>query len=297
MKKINNDYIKAPFNFVGGKYKLLSQILPLFPKDIEYYYEPFGGSWTVGINVNSKYHSYNDIMTPLVRILNLFKSCVVHNLKKKICDIIEEYDLSDPHNVQKKDYNKEQYFKMRDDYNKMPVPPMLYTLITCSFSNQIRFNSKNEFNMPYGYRYFNPKMQDNFVKFITKLQQQKIKICNLDFGEYFYNEIFPLSFDSNQKADNTFIYIDPPYLNAVATYNENGGWTENDEKDLLALLDEANKKGIKFALSNNLKYDNKILSEWMKKYNVYYLNTDYDNCNYHKKTKGNDQEVLITNYS
>ncbi|WP_306306929.1 DNA adenine methylase [Helicobacter cinaedi] len=33
--------------------------------------------------------------------------------------------------------------------------------------------------------------------------------------------------------ENDFVYIDPPYLITCATYNENGGWDEQDEKDLL----------------------------------------------------------------
>ena len=51
-----------------------------------------------------------------------------------------------------------------------------------------------------------------------------------------------------------------------------------------------------FALSNNLKYGNDVLNEWMRKYNVHYLNANYTNCNYHKINKDKDIEVLITNY-
>ena len=93
-----------------------------------------------------------------------------------------------------------------------------------------------------------------------------------------------------------FLYCDPPYFNSVATYNEQGGWSEKDEKDLLELLDEVNKQGIRFALSNNLKYNNPLLDEWKNKYNVHYIDGNYNNCNYQKKDKSKDIEVLITNY-
>ena len=56
------------------------------------------------------------------------------------------------------------------------------------------------------------------------------------------------------------------------------------------------KKGVRFALSNNLKYNNSFLYEWKDKYNVHFLNGDYSNCNYQKKDKSQDIEVLITNY-
>lgn len=42
---IKQEYIKSPLNYVGGKYKLLPQILPLFPKNIDTCIDLFGG-WT-----------------------------------------------------------------------------------------------------------------------------------------------------------------------------------------------------------------------------------------------------------
>ena len=96
--------------------------------------------------------------------------------------------------------------------------------------------------------------------------------------------------------NDDFIYCDPPYYNSIATYNENGGWSEKDEIDLLNFLDVVNEHNGRFALSNNLKYDNPILDKWKDKYNVHYLNGDYSNCNYQKKDKSKDIEVLITNY-
>ncbi len=78
--------------------------------------------------------------------------------------------------------------------------------------------------------------------------------------------------------------------------NEQNGWTKNHEKKLLSILDVLNEKGIKFALSNNLKYNNPFLDEWKNKYNIHYFNRDYSNCSYHKIDRSKDIEVLITNY-
>ena len=93
-------------------------------------------------------------------------------------------------------------------------------------------------------------------------------------------------------------YFDPPYLITQAPYNAT--WTENDEIDLLKKLDELNKKGYKFALSNVIESNgktNEILKKWAKKYNIIYLNRKYLNSNYRKKNITIAQEVLITNYS
>ena len=39
-----NNYIKSPLNYVGGKYKLLNEIIPLFPNDINTFVDLFGGA-------------------------------------------------------------------------------------------------------------------------------------------------------------------------------------------------------------------------------------------------------------
>ena len=93
------------------------------------------------------------------------------------------------------------------------------------------------------------------------------------------------------------VYVDPPYLITCASYNENGGWTENDEKDLLKVLDELNDKKVRFALSNVLKNKgrkNTILNDWIKAHNdltVHHLNFNYSNCNYHTDNKNGNCSV------
>lgn len=37
------DLVKSPLNYVGGKFKLLPQILPYFPNDIDTFYDVFAG--------------------------------------------------------------------------------------------------------------------------------------------------------------------------------------------------------------------------------------------------------------
>ena len=59
------------------------------------------------------------------------------------------------------------------------------------------------------------------------------------------------NFDVSFLTSNDFVYVDPPYLITCATYNEQGGWDEKAEKDLLAFLDELHNKGIRFALHNS----------------------------------------------
>jgi site-specific DNA-adenine methylase len=137
-------------------------------------------------------------------------------------------------------------------------------------------------------------MQLKLQKFIDRLKEKEYKFSNLDFRE----------FNIAMLNSNSFVYADPPYLITCATYNEQGGWGKNDEKDLLKFLDNLHEHNIKFALSNVLRAkgkENSILIDWVRKncnkYKVINLNYDYNNSNYQTKNKDSiTEEVLIINY-
>ena len=69
----NNNAVKSPINYTGGKYKLLNQIMPFFPKDIDTFVDAFCGGFNVGANIKAKKIIANDNQKSLVRILNLMK--------------------------------------------------------------------------------------------------------------------------------------------------------------------------------------------------------------------------------
>lgn len=48
------DFIKSPLNYTGGKYKLLPQLLEIFPKEIDIFVDLFAGGGNVAVNVNAK---------------------------------------------------------------------------------------------------------------------------------------------------------------------------------------------------------------------------------------------------
>ena len=274
-------YIKSPLNYVGGKYKLLKEILPLFPNDIDTFVDLFGGGFNVGINVNAEHIVYNDLEEHVVELLNYLSDNETEKLLSEIDSLIEKYNLSKE--------NAEGFNQLREYYNKENNSPIVfYTMICYAFNYQIRFNQNGKYNMPFGKARssFNPSLRQKFIEFVEELHSKNITFLSESFE----------TFNIEDLDSNDFVYCDPPYFNSVAAYNEQGGWTEEHEKMLLILLDSLNDKGVKFALSNNLKYDNPLLDEWKNKYNVHYLNGDYSNCNYHKIDRSKDVEVLITNY-
>ncbi len=68
------EIVKSPLNYTGGKYKLLPQILPLFPDKIETFVDIFCGGCNVAINVPAKKTICNDIDSNLIGLFKFFKS-------------------------------------------------------------------------------------------------------------------------------------------------------------------------------------------------------------------------------
>ncbi|MDU7033147.1 MAG: Dam family site-specific DNA-(adenine-N6)-methyltransferase [Finegoldia magna] len=303
-KKMN---ISCPFNYIGGKFKLLEQLQPLFDEK-EVFLDLFAGGGNVGINSASSKVIFNDSNEKLIDLIKFIKDTDTDVLLKQIDNIIDEYRLSNTAlygysyydcNSSKglAGYNKERFLKLRNDFNAKVIAgeidySMLYILIVFSFNNQIRFNRKGLFNLPVGKRDFNSKMRSKLVLFSEELKSKDIQFLRKDFRDISLDDF----------SQETFIYCDPPYLITNATYNENGMWTDLDEKALLEFLDQANEKGFSFALSNVLESKNKrndILYNWIKSKGYYcnYLKKSYSNSNYHRKDKNSiSEEVLITNY-
>lgn len=298
---LQKEFIKSPLNYTGGKFKLLNQIVPYFPKKIDTFVDLFSGGCNVAINSHADKIVANDINKEVIELYEYFKNNSIEKIRSEIDKLIQKYDLSESskYGYEKYDtdskkglasYNKEKYLKLREDYNKNPNPIMFYTLIIFAFNNQIRFNKSGKFNLPVNKRDFTSNMQKNLELFVNRLKNLDIEFISSDFREV-------------SIPNNSFVYVDPPYLATTASYNENGGWNERLEQELLDYLDSLNNRGIKFALSNVLESKgnkNQLLIDWYKSknYKVNYLNHSYSNCNYQTKNrdKNSTVEVLITNY-
>lgn len=276
------ELIKSPLNYTGGKFKLLGQLLPLFPptEDCDTFIDLFCGGCNVAANVEYSKVIANDSLGQLIGIYEHFKALSPQDIDGLIEQHIAEYNLSKT--------NKEGYYKLKDKYNSTKDNSLLFTLICYAFNNQIRFNKSGEYNMPFGKdrSSYNKAIKERIPSFVSRVK-------NIEFR----NE----SFEKIEPEGNSFIYCDPPYLITTATYNESGGWTEKEEVKLLDYLDRCNSQGVKFALSNVLTHKgkvNSILDNWAEKYNIHYLNKNYDSCSYHTKIEVGQKttEILVTNY-
>ena len=289
----NKQYIKSPLNYVGGKYKILNQIIPKFPKKINTFVDLFGGGFNVGINVNSKKVIYNDIIIPLCELMKFFSTTTADKLIEKLEKNILVNNLNKE--------NTDSFLQLRNKFNHQLYENDedrildFYTLILYSFNYQIRFNKDLKYNTPFGKNRssYNSNTKINLKKFIKKINSIELNVTNTKFDKFNFSKL----------TCDDFVYCDPPYLITTGSYNDgNRGikdWTENEEQKLLQILDELNERNIKFALSNVFEANgkkNQLLIDWSKKYNVYIIKNSFNNSNYRRKNKNDTVEVLITNY-
>ena len=140
-KKLN---ISCPFNYTGGKFKLLEQLQPLFNKK-EVFLDLFAGGGNVGINSSSSKVIFNDLNEKLIDLIKFIKDTDTNILLKQIDSIIDKYGLSNTslygYSYYDCDssrglagYNKEKFLRLRDDFNAKVLAgetdySMLYVLI------------------------------------------------------------------------------------------------------------------------------------------------------------------------
>lgn len=267
-------YTRTGLNYTGNKYRLLPQIEPIISNKGKVFVDLFGGAGVVGANVKG-YEKivYNEIDTKIYDIVKML------NQEKGIVQKIEGIVASNSLDRE----NREAFMVFRDKYNESEkTKENLYVLACHSFSNQIEFNQEDKFNIPFGRRTFNRNQKAAIARF----QEKK----NIEFKN--------LSFENVEVTSDCFVYADPPYFGTDTTYNRRrvGGWGIEEENRLRNYLIELDKKGIKWALSNEL-IKNSTLRDWAEEnsFNIRGINWSYSTCSYQRESS-QTQEVLITNF-
>lgn len=285
----NNEIIKSPIFYMGNKYKLLNDLLIYIPKEneVNLFIDLFGGSGVVGANVPYKNVLYNELNDNIYNLFKMLNEIEPNIIIKHIKTRIKEFNL--------KKEDEKSYIKFRKFYNESNKNILdLFTLTYFSFSNLIRFNSNNDFNMPVGNQYFKKGEHDTQIKlFCNLLKQKNLIIKNEDAFKLLKYLV---------KDNKQFIYLDPPYTNTLAIYNEQrafGGWTIENDYKLFKELDRLDKLGIKWLMSNVLEnkgVKNTHIEKWANENNYTIIDLEHKEYSALGKGNANTREVLILNY-
>lgn len=242
--------------------------------------EPFMGSGVVGFNIEPNKAIFADSNPHIIAFYNCIKSgkitpFVVRSFLEHEGALLEKGDA-------------EYYYTVRKRFNELHNPLDFLFLNRACFNGMIRFNKKNDFNVPYGH-----KPQRFSKAYITKIVNQVSHVAGL-LQKYSWSFICQSFEETISMADhNSFIYCDPPYIGRHVDYYDS--WDEESEIKLHLALTEAN---VKYMLStwdhNDFRQNEYITSVW---HDCHKITKEHF---YHVGAKVSNRkpmiEALLTNY-
>lgn len=153
------------------------------------------------------------------------------------------------------------------------------------YSSMFRYNSKNDFNVPYGGISYNENYLNKKIDYLyLDVNQEKYKkthIKNMDFEEFL---------DGFNYSKDDFIFLDPPYDSEFSSYAGNA-FSQEDQKRLASFLNRTNAKFLlvikKTEFIENLYKDCKFtIKSFEKTYQVSFKN----------RNNRNVEHLVITNF-
>lgn len=250
-----------PFvKWVGGKRGLLSQIIPLVPKDFNNYFEPFlgGGAlffelYAQGLLENKQVYLF-DINAELINTYNTVKKNPI-----LLLSALEEFQNKHTKEFyyEVRAWDREESFLQRSEIER--AARFIYLNKTC-FNGLYRVNSKGYHNVPMG-NYENPNICDREVILSASAALQNATIENIS-----YKEVLSMA----KKGD--FVYFDPPYYpltptSSFTSYSE-FAFLDKEQKELYEVFDKLAKQKTFVMHSNS---DTDFIKELYKKYEINFV--------------------------
>lgn len=182
------------------------------------------------------------------------------------------------------------YTHIRDIFNQNSTSAVFYFIREFCYGSMFRFNSKGEFNIPYGGINYNSK--DIEAK-ITYLQSNEVTSVLANFN--FHNTDFAKFFSQFELTSSDFIFLDPPYDTDFKNYGKNP-FTKDDQRRLANYLATCPAKWLLVIKKSDLIW--KLYNELDEPSNNVSI-LAYDKKYTYNVRGRNDRDVshlLITNY-
>lgn len=213
---------QALIRWSGSKRLLVKYLVPLFPGDIETFYDPFVGGGSILPHVIANKVIASDIIPDGINLFNLFKTdpdrVIRHYRKLYPCG------------------GAELFYKVRDKFN-ITRNPLYFNYLTRNTVNGIVcYNQQGNFNVPY--HWTRKGIQPNNLSKI--LDAWKPTLERVEFKAADYREALK---DCSEKD---FVFLDPPYSGGSGrVYMPN---TFNFD-DFIIYLRELNTRKIRWLLT------------------------------------------------
>lgn len=283
--------LKPIIKYCGGKSREIKYFAKYFPDSFETYYEPFLGGGAVFFGFMPKHAFLSDSNRQL---MNFYKDFSKHyqRIRNELKGLEAEYRVNQmEYELEKKinpnehvvNRNENRYYLFRSAMNghrycDFSSAAIYYYINRLAYAGLTRFNSKGEFNAPFGhYKKFSIENAD--LSHAQLLQQAELKCCKYKYA-----------FERACGADSTknFMFLDPPYDGVFSNYGTPFGEKEHRElaQDFRNLSCKALMVIGKTPLTESL-YKDFIRGEYGVKYAI-----DIKN-----RMPRNNGHLIITNYS
>lgn len=265
--------------WVGGKRQLLPQILPLIPKRMSAYCEPFLGGGAVLFALQPRRALVNDLNQDLI---------TVYRVIKENADALIEH-LSHHENTPEYFYRIRDLDRDREAYAALSdvekASRLLYLNKTC-YNGLFRVNASGAFNSPYGH-YRRPNIvNEQTIRGVSRY----FNSCDITF----FSEDFAAVL--NRVPRGGFVYLDPPYdpVSDTASFTgyNRGGFGREEQVRLKACCDALTARGVRFLLSNSAT---PFIRELYSSYHVSIVQARRA-VNSVASRRGAIEEVLVRNY-
>jgi len=238
--------IRPVVKWVGGKTKIMKEIVGGAPTEYNNYFEPFLGGGSVFLNMPfTKKAIINDTNRDVINIYKKIKQDP-RKLALKLSRLEKAYNvLGNDRDKQNDLYklNKRRLNKIKV-YNFQRAALYIFINKTC-FNGIMYENSRGEITATTGF-HKKVKLYDlkNFLLLSKKLK--KVTIKNTDYEKAVANI---------QSGD--FLYLDPPYVPDDGTKwdrkygKKNTAWKEADHERFFRFVDKMTLRGVKILMSNS----------------------------------------------
>lgn len=284
--------MKPIIKYCGGKSREIKYFAKYFPDSFETYYEPFLGGGAVFFEFMPKWGVTKQafLSDSNRQLMNFYKDFSKHyqRIRRELEGLAAEFRLNQTEYELKKKINPEEHVVNRNEnryyllrsamnghrYCDYSSATIYYYINRLAYAGLTRFNSKGEFNAPFGhYKKFSIENAD--LAHAQLLQQAELKCCK-------YQAAF------NRMTEKDFAFLDPPYDGVFSNYGTPFGEKEHRElaQDFRNLSCKALMVIGKTPLTESL-YKDFIRGEYGVKYAI-----DIKN-----RMPRNNGHLIITNYS
>ncbi|CDH05343.1 DNA adenine methylase [Xenorhabdus bovienii str. oregonense] len=233
---------RAFLKWAGGKYPLVDDIRRHLPEG-ERLIEPFVGAGSVFLNTDYDSYILSDINSDLINLYDTVKSRPEEFINHARPLFSQEFNTA------------EDFYRLREEFNKSQEP--LYRSLLFLYLNRhcynglCRYNSRGEFNVPFG-RYKKPYFPEDELYWFAEKAQKASFVC----------QHYQITLDNAPQG--SVIYCDPPYAPLSATANFTAYHTNS-----FNLLDQENLARMAYHLSSQQSipvlisnHDTPMTREW-----------------------------------